>query len=111
MASKFEAVTFDGTQNFGLWQTRVKDLLAQQGISRTLSNNKLVKVDDDKWEELHVQVCATTRLCLSNQFMSHFMEETSLKIWDNWPISLCQRWWLKSCIRSTSCLASRYRRG
>ena len=47
MSSKFEVARFDGTGNFGLWQTRVKDLLAQQGISRAV-NEKLAKVDDDK---------------------------------------------------------------
>ena len=47
MASKFEVTRFDGTENFGLWQMRVKDLLAQQGISRALNEKKLAKVDDD----------------------------------------------------------------
>ncbi|KAK4411837.1 hypothetical protein Sango_0256700 [Sesamum angolense] len=34
--AKFEVVKFDGTGNFGLWQTRVKDLLAQQEILKAL---------------------------------------------------------------------------
>ena len=79
MASKFEVVKFDGTRNFGLWQTRVKDLLAQQGISRALSEKKLMKVDDNKWEEMQVQACATIRLCLSYQIMYHVMDKTSPK--------------------------------
>ena len=37
MTFKFEMVRFDGTGNFRLWQMRVKDLLAQQDISRALS--------------------------------------------------------------------------
>ena len=48
MASKFEVERFDGTGNFGQWQTRVKDLLAQQDILRALSKKKPAKVDDDK---------------------------------------------------------------
>jgi len=36
--SKFEVVKFDGHGNFGLWQTRVKDLLAQQGLLKTLKS-------------------------------------------------------------------------
>ena len=52
MASKFEVARFDGTGNFGLWQTRVKDLLAQQSISRALNEKKPAKLDDDKWEEM-----------------------------------------------------------
>jgi len=83
MASKFEVVRFDGTGNFGLWQTRVKDLLAQQGISKALNEKKPAKVDDDKWEEMQAQACATIRLCLTDQIMYHVMDETSpKKIWD-----------------------------
>ena len=52
MVSKFEVTRFDGTDNFRLWQTRVKDLLAQQGILKALSDKKPTKVDDDKWEEM-----------------------------------------------------------
>ena len=38
--AKVEVVKFDGTDNFGLWQTRVKDLLAQQGILKALRPKK-----------------------------------------------------------------------
>jgi hypothetical protein len=57
MASKFKVARFDGTGNFGLWQTRVKDLLAQQSISRALDEKKPMKVNDDKWEEIQAQAC------------------------------------------------------
>jgi hypothetical protein len=77
MASKFKVARFDGTGNFGLWQTRVKDL------SRTLDEKKPAKVDDDKWEEMQAQACATMRLCLADQIMYHVMDESSpMKIWD-----------------------------
>jgi len=83
MTFKFEMARFDGTGNFRLWQTRVKDLLAQQGISRALSEKKSAKVDDDKWEEMQAQACATIRLCLSNKIMYHVMDKISpKKIWD-----------------------------
>ena len=40
-------------------------------------------MDDDKWEEMQVQACATIRLCLTDQIMYHVMDETSpKKIWD-----------------------------
>ena len=38
---------------------------AQQGISRALNEKKPAKVDDDKWEEMQAQACATITLCLS----------------------------------------------
>ena len=83
MGSKFEVARFDGTGNFRLWQTRVKDLLAQQGISRALSEKKSAKVDDDKWEEMQAQACATIRLRLLDHIMYHVIDKTSPKeIWD-----------------------------
>jgi len=66
MTSKFEVARFDGTGNFGLWQMKVKDLLTQQSISRALNEKKPAKVDDDKWEKMQAQACATIRLCLTN---------------------------------------------
>jgi hypothetical protein len=53
--------------------------LAQQGISRALDEKKLAKVDDEKWEEMQAQACATTRLCLADQIMYHVMDESSPK--------------------------------
>ena len=40
-------------------------------------------MDDDKWEEMQAQACATIRLYLSDLIMYHVMDKTSLKeIWD-----------------------------
>ncbi|KAF1868194.1 hypothetical protein Lal_00018713 [Lupinus albus] len=39
--AKFKVGKFDGAGNFGLWQRRVKDVLAQQGLSKALRENKL----------------------------------------------------------------------
>lgn len=81
--TKFDVEKFDGTGNFGLWQTRVKDLLAQQGILKGLQETKPAKVDDDVWEGMQVQVAATIRLCFADQVMYHIMDEDSPKrIWD-----------------------------
>jgi hypothetical protein len=52
-------------------------------MSSSLSEIKTEKVDDEKWEEMKVQGCATIRLCLSDQIMYHVMEKTSpKKIWN-----------------------------
>jgi 16S rRNA U1498 N3-methylase RsmE len=51
MVSKFKVVRFDGTRKIRLWQTIVKDLLAQRGISTVLNLKKLAKLEDEKWEE------------------------------------------------------------
>ena len=40
-------------------------------------------MDDDRWDEMKAQACATIRLCISDQIMYHVMEETSLKkVWE-----------------------------
>jgi len=50
--AKFEVVKFDGHGNFGLWQTRVKDLLAQQRLLKTLKSQKPAKMEDEDWVDL-----------------------------------------------------------
>ncbi|CAO2142897.1 unnamed protein product [Urochloa humidicola] len=101
MASKFEIARFDGTGNFGLWQTRVKDLLVIQGISGALNEKKPARVEDDKWEEMQAQACAIIRLCLSDQIMYYIMDVASAKeIWDNleekfMPKTLARKLYLK----------------
>ena len=81
--TRFEVEKFDGTGNFGLWQTRVKDLLAQQRILKGLQETKPAKVNDDTWEDMQVRAAANIRLCLADQVMYHVMDEDSPKgIWD-----------------------------
>ncbi|KAF1877796.1 hypothetical protein Lal_00038105 [Lupinus albus] len=43
--AKFKVGKFDGTGNFGLWQMKVKDVLAQQGLSKALSENEPDGID------------------------------------------------------------------
>ena len=83
VVSKFEVVKFDGTGNFVLWQMRLKDLLAQQGISKALEETMPEKMDAGKWEEMKAQAAATIRLSLSDSVMYQVMDEKSPKeIWD-----------------------------
>ena len=77
--TKFEVEKFNGTGNFGLWQTWVKDLLAQQGCLKVLRNAKLPKIDAEDWEELQLQTAGTIRLFLSDQVIYHVMDENSPK--------------------------------
>ena len=80
--TRFEVEKFDGTGNFGLWQTRVKDLLAQQGCLKALRDAKPAKMDAEDWEELQLKAAGTIRLCLSNQVIYHVMDE-------DWPKKIC----------------------
>ena len=45
--TRFEVQKFDGTGNFALRQTRVKDLLAQQGCLKALRDVMPAKMDKD----------------------------------------------------------------
>ncbi|GMI80412.1 hypothetical protein HRI_001710500 [Hibiscus trionum] len=75
--AKFEVVKFNGEGNFGLWQARVKDLLAQQGILKALRSTKPASMEDDDWEELQQRATGTIRLCLADDILYHVMDLTS----------------------------------
>ncbi|KAL4351605.1 hypothetical protein GQ457_06G013870 [Hibiscus cannabinus] len=55
-SAKFEVAKFNGDSNFGLWQTRVKDLLAKEGILKALKSEKPASIDDEDWEELVIKI-------------------------------------------------------
>ncbi|KAK4400678.1 Retrovirus-related Pol polyprotein from transposon TNT 1-94 [Sesamum angolense] len=69
--AKFKVVKFDGIGNFGLWQMRVKDLFAQQGILKALRPQKSVSMDDEDWAKLQQRAARTIRLCLADEIMYH----------------------------------------
>ncbi|KAE8705298.1 Mitogen-activated protein kinase kinase kinase YODA [Hibiscus syriacus] len=79
--AKFEVTKFDGLGNFELWKTRVKDLLAQQGILKALRPTKPASIEEEDWEELQ-RAKGTIRLCLVDEVMYHVMHLSSPdKIW------------------------------
>jgi len=45
--TRFEVEKFDGSGNFAMWQTRVKNLLAQQRVLKGLQEKKLGKMEDE----------------------------------------------------------------
>ena len=81
-SAKFEVTKFDGTGNFGLWQQRVKDLLAQQGMLKALSDKKPEEMKKVDWDELQARTVATIRLCLSDDVVYHVVEvESAAEVW------------------------------
>ena len=83
-ATRFEVTKFDGTGNFMLWQSRVKDLLGQQGCLRTIKadSTKPTKMDPEDWEEMKIKAAGTIRLCLSDQVLYHVIDlESPNEIW------------------------------
>jgi len=59
--TRFEVEKFDGSGNFAMWQTRVKNLLAQQRVLKGLQEKKLGKMEDEDREEMQLQAAATIR--------------------------------------------------
>jgi hypothetical protein len=58
-ATRFEVEKFDGSGSFAMWQTRVKDLLARQGVLKGLQEKKPNKMEDEDLEEMQLQAAAT----------------------------------------------------
>jgi hypothetical protein len=63
---------FDGKNNFGMWQCKVKDVLAQQG-----------EMSEADWRKLNRQACGTIRLYLVKDQKYFFMKETMAReLWN-----------------------------
>ena len=75
--AKFKVVKFDRHGNFGLWQTRVKDLLTQQGRLKTLKSQKPAKIEDEDWLDLQERAAGTIQLCLADEIMYHVISLSS----------------------------------
>ena len=80
--AKFEVEKFDGTNNFGMWQCEILDVLCQQELEIALEE-KPDKMDDKEWAKINRQACGTIRLCLAKEQKYSVMRETSAKkLWD-----------------------------
>ncbi|KAK2633562.1 hypothetical protein Ddye_032774 [Dipteronia dyeriana] len=62
--AKFDIEKFDGTNNFGMWQCKVMDLLFREGSDIALSSKPKAIFDED-WKYVNRQACGTIRLCLA----------------------------------------------
>ena len=62
--AKFEVGKFDGTNNFGMWQCEVKDVLAQQDLDLTLED-KLEDMEEVEWNKFEMKDLGEARKVLS----------------------------------------------
>ena len=62
--NKFEVEKFDGTNNFGMWQCKIMNVLVQQELDITLEDKPEGMLDKD-WEKIYRQACGTIHLCLA----------------------------------------------
>jgi len=73
---------FDGKNNFGMWQCKVKDVLAQQEFDATLEA-KPGEMSEADWRKLNRQACGTIRLYLVKDQKYFFMKETMAReLWN-----------------------------
>ena len=80
--TKFDVEKFDGTNNFGMWQCEVQDVLFQQKLDVALEESRPEDVDEKDWTIINRLACGTIRLCLSKELKNPFMRETSAsKLW------------------------------
>ena len=75
--TKFEFEKFNGKENIGLWQKRVKSLLVQQGLHKTLHGKsaKPVGTLNEDWEEMDLKAASAIQLCLADEVMYNVMDE------------------------------------
>ncbi|KAH9698452.1 Integrase catalytic domain-containing protein [Citrus sinensis] len=80
--AKFKVEKFNGTNNFGMWQCEVLDVLCQQELDVALEEKPDV-MDDSEWIQINRQACGTIRLCLAKDQKYSVMRETSAKkLWE-----------------------------
>ncbi|KAK5839561.1 hypothetical protein PVK06_008362 [Gossypium arboreum] len=80
--AKFEVEKFDGTNNFGMWQCEILDVLCQQELDIALKE-KFDKMDDKEWAKINRQAYGTICLCLAKEQKYSVIRETSVKkLWD-----------------------------
>ncbi|TXG46307.1 hypothetical protein EZV62_028187 [Acer yangbiense] len=73
--AKFDIEKFDGTNNFGMWQCEVLDLLFREGSDIALSS-KPKDISNEDWNYVNRQACGTIRLCLAKDQKYFVMKET-----------------------------------
>ncbi|KAM1734974.1 hypothetical protein ACFX11_020374 [Malus domestica] len=73
--AKFEVEKFDGTNNFGMWQCEVKDVLAQQDLLAALGEKPEAMLKSE-WEKLNLWARSSIRLCLAKTQKYFVMRET-----------------------------------
>lgn len=73
--AKFEVEKFDGTDNFGMWQCEVLDLLFREG-SHIALESKPENMSTEDWNFVNRQACGTIRLCLAKEQKYFVMKET-----------------------------------
>ncbi|CAL9004615.1 unnamed protein product, partial [Prunus brigantina] len=76
--TRLEVDKFNGSNNFGMWQCEVMDVLYQQELDMVLED-KPEDIDDKQWTRINLHACATIRSFLDKELKYPYMKETSAK--------------------------------
>ncbi|KAL6562436.1 hypothetical protein OROGR_003443 [Orobanche gracilis] len=90
---RFDVEKFDGRINFGMWQVQVKDVLIQSGLHKALrgkptpgsssDSSKVVKIDDEEWDDMDLRAASAIRLCLAkNVLVNVHGISTAKELWE-----------------------------
>lgn len=68
--TKFYTKKFDENINFGLWKLKLKAILIQNALQKTLEGilKRLASIVEDKWEKMDLKSLSNIKLYLSNKF-------------------------------------------
>ncbi|BBH09101.1 hypothetical protein Prudu_021510 [Prunus dulcis] len=77
-STRLEVDKFNGSNNFGMWQCEVMDVLYQQEFDMVLED-KPEDIDDKQWTRINLHACATIRSFLDKELKYPYMKETSAK--------------------------------
>ena len=81
---KFEVEKFSGKNSFALWKLKIRDLLVQQGLKKTLARKtkKSTSMTDEDWEDLDARALSTICLCLEDEMLFNIIEDvTTTCLW------------------------------
>ena len=67
---------FDGWNNFGLWQSDMKDALYMLDLDQVLKETKPDDTYDSEWERLNIKTCGLICSCLAKEQRYTFLQET-----------------------------------
>ena len=81
---KFEVEKFSGKNNFELWKLKMRDLLVQQGLQKSLASKskKPTAMTEWEWEDLNVKALSTICLCVADDVLFNIVgEDTTPGLW------------------------------
>ena len=76
--TKFEIEKYDDTNNFGMWQNEVMDILFQEELDITLEE-KPEEIFEKEWVKMNRQACSSIRLYLAKDQKYFVMHEILAK--------------------------------